>query len=271
MTSQNPNHQPSSRTTRPADYKDVNGSPNVIDWLVNAIVLVITWPIMFLAKLLNAFVERGSVGIQALGAVAFLIGVLAGADNFYQLFTGKALLPWFTDADWVGDLALVNLPFALSWITNIWGGTTFVGWAAVAIHLVSIGFLIALSLSLLTQFIQGQAVRGKTLDAAKADFAHWNSESLPGKPDEGKKLDMAVVSWEQLKSTGRNQNKFMSGIALSLWAFEFVSAFAAHNPLNYTGRAGLFIGCTLYALVTIGAGEIGYTIFIAAKEESNQA
>jgi len=254
--------------TRPADYSDVDGSPGLMDWAINAVVLVVTAPILFLAKFLNAFVERGGPGIQALGAVAFLGGVLAGADNYYQGFTGKALLPWYTQADWVGDLAVTGLPRPLQWVLDLWGGQAVVGWGAVLFSTLSIGFLFALAFSLLTQFIQGQAVRGRSLDVARADFEKWNQPSMPSKPNPDTKLDMAVVSWKELKRTGKSQRGFIGFIALVLWVSEFIAAFAAHNPLNYTGQAGAFLGCTIYALITVGAGEIGYTLFCAAKDES---
>ena len=256
--------------TRTADYRDVDGSPGVVDWVANAIVHVVTAPINFLAKLLNPFVERGGIGIQALGALAFLGGVVAGADNYYQGFTGKALLPWFTTADWVGDLAVQNPPRLLGWLINLWGGSALVGWGAVLLSIFSIGFLIALAFSLLTQFIQGQAVRGRSLEVAQADFEKWNAPTMPAAPNPDTKLDMAAISWKELKRTGKSQRGFIGFIALSLWVSEFIAAFAAHNPLNYTGRAGLFLACTVYALVTVAAGEIGYTLYVAAKDESTR-
>lgn len=256
--------------SRPADYRDVDGSPGVTDWIANAIVFVATWPVLFVAKIINPFVERGGAGIQALGAVAFLGGVIAGADNYYQMFTGKALLPWFTAADWVGDLAVQNVPVLLSWMTALWGGKALVGWSAVLLSILSIGFLISLAFSLLTQFVQGQAVRGKSLALAQADFEQWNAPTMPGQPDPDKKLDMAAVSWKELKRAGKGQRKFIGFIAISLWVIEIIGAFAAHNPLNYTGQAGAFIGCTIYALVTIVAGEVGYTLYVSAKEESGR-
>ncbi len=255
---------------RPVDYRDVEGSPGLTDWIANAIVFVATWPVLFAAKIINPFVERGGAGIQALGAVAFLGGVIAGADNYYQMFTDRALLPWYTKDTWVGDLAVEGLPVSLSWLNRIWGGQTFVGWAAVGLEVLSIGFLFSLAFSLLTQFVQGQAVRGKSLALAQSDFEKWNAPTMPGQPDPDRKLDMAAVSWKELKRAGHGQKKFIGFIALSLWACEIVSAFAAHNPMNYTGQAGAFIGCTIYALATIAAGEIGYTLYVSAKEESGR-
>ena len=233
---------------RPADYTDIKGSPNWLDWLVNGLVLVITAPINFFAKFLNAFVERGGPGIQALGGVAFLAGVFAGTDNFFQLFTGVALLPWFTENTWAGSQS---------------------GWFAVLMFIPSFTFLIAIALSLTTQFIQGQAVRGRSLAMAQAEFDKWNKPTMPGVPDAMKKLDMATVSYKELKRVGKNQRSFIGFIALLLWGFEIISGFAAHNPLNYMGQPGLFLGCLAYALVTIVAGETGYTLYCAAKEESS--
>ncbi len=247
---------------RPTDYRDVKGSPGLIDWLVNAVVLIVTFIPLTLAKFLNAFVERGGAGIQALGSFAFLAGVVAGADNYYQGFTGKALLPWFTQADWVGDLAVDAIPVPLVGLRGV------VGWAAVFFSLFSLGFLMALCFSLLTQFIQGQAVRGRSVEIAQAEFERWNAPTLPTPPDPTKKLDMATVSWQALKRTGKSNRGFMGFIALALWVSEFLAAFTAHNPLNYTGRAGLFIGCTVYALTTVVAGELGYAIYVSAKEDS---
>lgn len=264
-TSQEPKQkkkQKESPQPRPTDYRDVKGSPGLIDWLVNAVVLIVTFIPLTLAKFLNAFVERGGAGIQALGSFAFLAGVVAGADNYYQGFTGKALLPWFTRADWVGDLAIDSIPVPLVGLRGV------VGWAAVFFSLFSLGFLMALCFSLLTQFIQGQAVRGRSVEIAQAEFEKWNAPTLPTPPDPTKKLDMATVSWQALKRTGKSNRGFMGFIALALWVSEFLAAFTAHNPLNYTGRAGLFIGCTVYALTTVVAGELGYAIYVSAKEDS---
>ena len=43
--------------------------------------------------------------MRLLGVIAFFVGVLFGTDNYYQMLTGNALLPWFTRADWIGDIA----------------------------------------------------------------------------------------------------------------------------------------------------------------------
>ena len=55
--------QTTTATTRTTDYRDVEGSPGLLDWIVNALVMIVTWPILFFAKFLNAFVERGGAGI----------------------------------------------------------------------------------------------------------------------------------------------------------------------------------------------------------------
>ena len=266
-----PQTVPSSNQTtppRPADYQDTDGSPDVMDFIINGTVAVITFIPVTLARFLNAFVERGGQGIRFLGALAFLMGVFAGADNFYQLFTDKALLPWFTESQWVGDLAVQNLPAPLQWVLDLWGGADVIGWSAVLLSTLSFAFLIALVTSLTTQFIQGKAVRGSSVAKAKADFEKWNEPTMPGKPDAAKKLDMATVSWRELKRTGTKQRGFLGFIALALWGFEIVSAFHAHNPLNYTGQVGLLVGCFFYAVLTIVAGETGYTLYMAAEEES---
>lgn len=257
-----------SAQPRGTDYRDVGGSPGIGDWIANAIVTVVTFPVLFAAKIINPFVERGGAGIQALGAVAFLGGVVFGADNYYQLALNKALLPWFTQSAWVGDLAIQSDNPITRWISGIWGGAAFVGWAAVFLSMISIAFVVATAVSLTTQFIQGQAVRGRSLNTAKAQFQHWNAPTLPDEPDKKRKLDMAAVSWKELKRTGKKQRTFMGFIALALWGLEMVSAFTAHNPLNYTGHPGQFVGCLLYAILTIVAGEVGYVIYCEAREES---
>ena len=256
---------PPSRNT---DYRDVDGSPDFIDWSTKAVVAVMTTPVVWLAKLLGQFVERGSKGILFLGGTAFLFGAFVGADNFYQMGTGKALLPWFTESDWVGDLAVANLPRPLNWALELWGGGAVVGWTTVSLHVFSLGFLICLAFSFLTQYTQGRAIRGQGLERARAEFDKWNAPTVPGKPDPTQKLDMATVSWQQLKRTGTGQRRFTNLIALFCWAAEFIGAFSAHNPLNYTGQAGLFLGCTVYALVTIVAGEAGYAVFCETLEET---
>lgn len=266
------NTYPYRQQHRPTDYSDVDGSPGLMDWIVNAVVLVITFIPMTLAKFLNAFVERGGIGIQALGAIAFLGGVIAGADNYYQGFTGKALLPWFITADWVGERgAAVAISLLGVEVVNSDGviASAF-GWAAVFFSLFSFGFLIALCFSLLTQFIQGQSVRGRSIELAQAEFEKWNAPTMPAQPDPRTSLDMAAVSWQDLKRTGKRSRGFLGFIAVALWVSEFIAAFSAHNPLNYVGQAGLFLGCTVYALATVVAGELGYAIYCAAKEESSR-
>lgn len=252
---------------RVSDYKDVDGSPGRTDWLVTGVVLVITWPIIACSKFVGAFVEKGGPGVKALGGVAFLSGVMMGADSFYQLFGDRALLPWYTTSPWVGDLAVEGLPFALKWVNRLWGGQTFVGWSAVFLSMFSLFFLFCAAFSLLTQLVQGKAIRGGSIEKNMSEFQKWNSPSMPSAPDPDRKLDMANVSWKELKQTGKKQNGFIGLIGLSLWALETVSAFAAHNPLNYVGQAGLFVGCTIYALVTICAGEVGYAIYCEATDQ----
>ena len=229
----------------------------------------VSFPINLASGFLDNFIDVDGPGIRALGGLALICGITLGADNFYQLFTGQALLPWFTEAPWVGDKALESLPWFIRWMPNILGGKTLIGWSAVALNMFSFGFLFCAALSLVTQFIQGKTWR-TSLDKKRLTFERWAAENLPERPGKDS-LKMAKIAYDEYRNAGVAAHRRLGFMPVVLWGFEFVSAFAAHWPINYWPQWGQMFACTLYALLTIGAGELGYVLYCATDSTKAEA
>ncbi len=244
-----------------ADNADTK-SDGVIAFLAKTLVLIVTVPINFLARLLDQFADRNAPGTRALGGLAFIIGVLFGADNFYTLFTHHSLLPFFNADPWIGDNIINSLP---QWaqIGPLKALGSMAGWAVLLSLPFRPMFYVALAISLLTQVEQGKALRGKSMEQAKADFKAWEKHKLPNEPQG--KVDMAKISWDEYKKVGVAEHRSIGFYALLLWAFEIVSAFHSHWPLRYMPKSGVVLGALAFTLFTIFAGEMGYRLFLANK------
>ena len=204
----------------------------IIHWLIK----IVTFPIVAIGHILDQFYGVEAPGKLALGALGFFAGVMVGADNFWQLFGGKSLFPFF-EQDWIG-----------------WGD-----WVLIWLFPT---FWLALGLSALVQVKQGQVIRGKTPEQAKLEYKA-NVHKL-GTPPNGT-IDLTRALWQDYKRSGMRRKASVGVISVGFWAFEGVSAFAAHWPLAQE-TAGLVLACSLYCIFTIFAGEIGYALWESAKE-----
>lgn len=197
-------------------------------------VKILTFPIVAAGHILEQFYGEDAPGRQALGAIALVLGVLLGADNIWQI-GGEPLFPWF-EASWLG-----------------WGG-----WALIWLHP---GFWASIAISMLIQVTQGRALRGKSPEKAKAELDE-NHYELPTPPTGV--IDLTKAYWNDYKASGMRSRHSIGFISIAFWAFEIVSAFHAHWFLAQE-TAALVIGCFLYTLLKIFAGEIGFTLWQANK------
>lgn len=212
---------------------------SVINLIAYWTVKVLTFPFVVIGHILDQFYGDDAPGKQALGAIAFAFGVLLGADNVWQLFGGVSLFPWF-ETEWLG-----------------WDGLAWIWLRPV--------FYIALSLSILMQLTQGRALRGKSPDKAMADLAD-NYYELPNQPSGT--IDLTVAAWSDLKHAGMRRRRSVGFISIACWAFEAISAFHSHWFLGQPTVA-LIVGCLVYNVFSIFAGEIGYLMWQANGEETN--
>ena len=82
---------------------------------------------------------------------------------------------------------------------------------------------------------------------------------------------MAQITYDEYRNAGVQAHQRLGFIPALLWGFEFVSAFSAHWPLNYWPSWGTMLACTLYALLTVGAGEMGYVVYCATDSSKAEA
>lgn len=209
---------------------------NVIEMIIHWVMTIVSWPFQMVGFILQQFTQLGLPGTRIMGAMAFFVGTLLGADNFWQLFGGEALFPWYEES-WIGlsgYLLLIVRPWAIA------------------------GIAVCLVLSGGTQAIEGQALRGKKPDQAEEAYKQTLKYKLPKQP-EGK-IDLSMAAWKDYKKAGMRDRSFGGFIALALWAFDIISAFAARNPFAYTSGTEV-VQCLLYVLFSILAGEAGYKLW----------
>ena len=156
-------------------------------WMVK----VLTFPIVAIGYLLEQFYGDDAPGKQALGAVAFVAGVLVGADNIWQLLGGSALFPWF-ETEWLG------------WNGWLWLWVRPIFWVSIVI-------------SMLIQVTQGRALRGKSPEQARQDLES-NQYELPSLP--AGTIDLTLAHWKDYKRSGMRQRQSVGCIAIAFWAFD---------------------------------------------------
>ena len=225
---------------------------------------IVAFPIKMISAFIEEFVRFDGAGIQALGGLAFLGGVILGADSYYQLVTKKALLPWWNSDPWIGDSAGLS-SWLISWLpgSEAWAG--ILGWGSVLLHILTPTFLICAVASLITQTVQGRATR-PSLGKKKQTFEQWAKEKLPEAPTESD-LEMTHIAYEEYRWAGVSQHRRIGLISLSLWGLEIVSSFNAHQFWTYIPHFGNTVACFAYACLTIVAGEVGYSIYQNSKSE----
>lgn len=216
--------QPQERQKSVGDYVEI-----VAQWLVD----IISIPVSFVSHILAQFVTPGSSGTKILGALGFFTGTLLSTDGIWQvMFQGTPLFPWF-ESTWIGWFGWLTLPLnPLFWIS--------------------------LGISALVQIMEARTLRGKHPDQAKGEFEASTQYTLPAKPTG--KIDLSRALWGDYKRAGMRERHTGGAIALFFWVFDFVTTFAGRNPFRYT-NPGQILACLAYNIITMCAGEIGYTIW----------
>jgi membrane-bound metal-dependent hydrolase YbcI (DUF457 family) len=209
----------------------------IIDTVVRIVVIVVGLPIRIAAAIVNQFVANGGAGRAVVGGVLFLLGSAISADSIWQtVFQQRPLFPWFeTSWSWVNVPLTVFNPFFY------------------------LAFLIAIGL----QVIEAYALRGKNPDSARRDLQDHMSYELETKPNG--KIDLVGELWKDYKTAGMRDHKSAGFISLAIWVFDLVTTFAARNPFAYTEPLTI-LGCILFNIGTMLAGEIGFAIWRLTKD-----
>ena len=213
-----------------------SGDDNIIGMIVSWVFSVLSIPFQILGFVLEQFTQLNMPGTKILGAIAFLVGTLLGADNFWQLFGGQPLFPWYEES-WIGLFGYVRMLFQ-PWML--------------------VGLVLTMILSGGTQAIEGIALRGKQPDEAKQAFQETMKYKLPEQPIG--RIDLSKAAWKDYKRSGMKDRSMAGLLAFSLWAFDFVSGFTARWPFQYE-EPGKILMCLFYVLFSIFAGEAGYKLW----------
>lgn len=120
-------------------------------------------------------------------------------------------------------------------------------------------FLIAVGL----QVVEAYALRGKNPDSARRDLQDHMVYDLETKPSG--KIDLVGELWKDYKTAGLRDRNATGFISLAIWVFDLVTTFAARNPFAYTVPL-VILGCILFNIGTMLAGEIGFAIWRLTKD-----
>lgn len=200
----------------------------------NWIVDIISIPVSFCGYILASFLTPGSSGTKILAAIFFFGGVFVSADGIWQVvFQGTPLFPWF-ERTWIGWIGWLTIPF------NIW-------------------FWVAVAMSALIQIMEAKTLRGKRPDQAKTEFEASKVYTLGAKPTGN--IDLTKALWGDYKRAGMRERHTGGLIALFFWTFDLTTTFVSRNPFDYSTEPGGILACLAFNLVTMFAGEIGYSIW----------
>ena len=202
--------------------------------IIDVVVKVGGLPFFLIGVILDNFIDRKKPGIKVLGAAILMIGVLLSADGWFQLFGGAALFPWFEES-WLG----------WRWFIAIF---TFQFWAALII-------------ALAVQWIESNAIRGKSPDEAKKTYESHLEYNLPAK--QKNKIDLVnALRWDYKRAGMGERNLLGLGVFL-VFLLDFGAIFISRNPL---GREPIeVLAVTAYNILVLFAGETGFALWRRAK------
>ncbi|RCJ41992.1 hypothetical protein A6770_35485 [Nostoc minutum NIES-26] len=208
-----------------------------LELLARWIVALISLPVIFISHIVAQFVTPGTSGYKLVGAIGFWIGTLLSTDSIWQvLFQGKPLLPWF-ETEWIGWIGWLQLPF-------------------------NVLFWISFGISALVQVMEARTLRGKDPQQAKHEFEDARQYTLGTKPTGN--IDLTVALWGDYKRAGMKERHTGGAIALFFWVVDLTTTFVGRNPFRYT-NPGTIIACFAYNIVSMMAGEIGFSIWKLTK------
>jgi hypothetical protein len=223
-------------TTSKLPQKQSKGG-SFFEILAHWIVTAISIPFVFLSSILELFLTPGSAGTRILGGIGFFFGTLLSTDGIWQtLFQGTPMFPWY-EQSWIGWTGWLILPFNLL-------------------------FWISFGMSALVQIMEARTLRGKHPEQAKTEFEESQQYSLPSRP--AGKIDLSQALWGDYKRAGMKERQTGAGIALFFWVFDFITTFAGRNPFQFTDP-GQILGCFIYDILSMIAGETGFAIWKATK------
>jgi hypothetical protein len=207
------------------DFYDIVG--RIIDRLVKVVGIV---PYT-LARILDNFIDSEKGGIKVLAAFLLIGGVVLSSDGFFQAFGGKALFPWYED-EWIG----------VGWL---WVWTKINFWAAVVV-------------SLAVQWIESQAIRGKSPETAQDDYYEVAHHRTPkANPDA---IDLVEARRNDYKRAGMGERSILGLFILFVFVLDFAATFfVGRNP--WGEPATVFLGILIYNTCTMLAGETGFALW----------
>lgn len=209
----------------------------IIDFIAKILVLVFGLPIRFAAAIVSQFVANGGVGRAVVGGLLFLIGSAISADSIWQtLFQQRPLFPWF-ESGW--------------------------SWANIPLTVFNPFFYLAFFIAVGLQVIEAYALRGKNPDSARRELQDHMVYDLETKPSG--KIDLVSELWKDYKTAGIRDRNTTGLISLAIWVFDLVTTFAARNPFGFTSPWQI-LGCILFNIGTMLAGEIGFAIWRLTKD-----
>ncbi|MCC5619208.1 hypothetical protein LC605_29855 [Nostoc sp. CHAB 5836] len=209
----------------------------IIDFCAKAVVMIVGLPIRAAAAIVNQFVANGGAGRALVGGILFIGGSMISADSTWQLiFQGSPLFPWF-QPDW--------------------------RWFNVPLALFNPFFYLAFIISVGVQVIEAHALRGKNPDSARRELQDHMAYELESKPSG--KIDLVGHLWADYKTAGTRDRSSAGLVVIAVWVFDIVTTFAARNPFEYTAPF-MILGCILFNVGTMMAGEIGFAIWRLTKD-----
>ena len=211
--------------------------PSLIDRLLDYLFIIPDAIVSLILGIFTRFTAPGGQGVRIVAGFLAIVGILLSADPFWQLFEQPPIFPWFE-------------PDHLGWLRTAFAMLR--GWMLLIFCLV---------LSSGVQWIESWGLRGEDPDAAKLKYQAYKHHKLP-------KLDAQAIDYTKhlhgrYKTAKMKDVRFRQILVLSVLALDIASFFISRNPFGMAPTAAL--GCLLYNLLAMIAGEVGIRLWTTAK------
>ena len=215
--------------------------PSMIDRFLDYLFMIPDALMSLVLGILTRFTAPGGQGVRVVAGFLAIVGILLSADPFWQLFEQPPIFPWFE-------------PDHLGWLRTAFAMLR--GWMLLV-------FCVVLSSGV--QWIESWGLRGDDPDVAKLRFQQYRHHKLP-------KLDPNSIDYTKhlhtkYKHAKMKDVRFRQVLVLAVLAIDIASFFISRNPFGMPPAAAL--GCLIYNLLAMMAGEVGIRLWLTAKNSES--
>ena len=211
--------------------------PALVDRFLDYLFIIPDALMSLVLGILTRFSAPGGQGIRVVAGFLALVGILLSADPFWQLFEQPPLFPWFE-------------PDHLGWWRTLL--VVFRMWPLLIFCLV---------LSSGVQWIESWGLRGQDPDTAKLRFQKHKHHKLPRLDPNS--IDYVKHLHKKYQTAKMKDVRFRQILVLAVLVIDIASFFVSRNPFGMA--PALALGCLIYNLLAMLAGEVGIRLWTIAK------